>query len=331
MRRQQKTRTRKFLAFLAAVALLTLTGCGAASGNSAAEGAVSAQSADSRSSFGNEMAAQDISVTGETMGEAGSNAGLGDNGQIQAYQGERKLIRRVNMDLETKEFDQVISSLENEVSALGGYIESMNTYNGSSYTSHRETRYADMTVRVPQELLDGFLETVSGLSNVTWRSDNVEDVTLEYVDMESRRNALVTEQDRLLELLEQAQTVEDIITIESRLSEVRYEIESMESQLRTYDNLVDYSTVYLNISEVEIFTPTQEESIWERISGGFMDSLENIGKGFQEFFVGFLINLPYLLVAGIFAAAVIVIVLKCSKKQTVTREGTKKRGTEEKK
>ena len=331
MRRQQKTRTRKFLAFLAAVALLTLTGCGAVSGNSAAEGAVSAQSADSRSSFGNEMAAQDISVTGETMGEAGSNAGLGDNGQIQAYQGERKLIRRVNMDLETKEFDQVISSLENEVSALGGYIESMNTYNGSSYTSHRETRYADMTVRVPQELLDGFLETVSGLSNVTRRSDNVEDVTLEYVDMESRRNALVTEQDRLLELLEQAQTVEDIITIESRLSEVRYEIESMESQLRTYDNLVDYSTVYLNISEVEIFTPTQEESIWERISGGFMDSLENIGKGFQEFFVGFLINLPYLLVAGIFAAAVIVIVLKCSKKQTVTRESTKKRGTEEKK
>ena len=69
-------------------------------------------------------------------------------------------------------------------------------------------------------------------------------MTLQYVDLESHKKALTTEQDRLIELMEQAETVEDIITIEGRLSEVRYQLESMESQLRTYDNKIDYSTVY---------------------------------------------------------------------------------------
>ena len=108
-----------------------------------------------------------------------------------------------------------------------------------------------MTVRIPAQQLDAFLSSVSEVSNVISRNDSVSDVTLQYVDMESHKKALTAEQDRLLELLEQAESVEDIITIESRLSDVRYQIESMESQLRTLQNQVSYSTVYLDIQEVE--------------------------------------------------------------------------------
>ena len=243
--------------------LLVFAGCGAASNSgSAADSApqeaavaMNTMSYDRSAGLAQESVAAEAPETEMAGAEAASGTG---SVQVQEAQSQRKLIKTVEMDIETKEFDNVLSALESEVAALGGYIENSNTYNGSSYSSHRETRWADMTVRIPEEELDSFLNTVSDISNVTRRSDNVEDVTLAYVDLESHRDALRTEQTRLLELLEQAETIEDIITIESRLSEVRYQLESMESQLRTYDNKIDYSTVYLNISEVEVFTPVSE-------------------------------------------------------------------------
>jgi len=207
---------------------------------------------------------------------------------------DRKLIKTVNMNVETQEFDSLMATVQEQVKTLGGYIENLNTYNGSQYSGYRGVRNADLTIRIPKDKLDVFLESVSGISNVVRRSDTVEDVTLAYVDLESHKEALETEQDRLLELLERAESIEDIITIEERLSNVRYQLESMESQLRTFDNQVDYSTVYLKIEEVEIFTPVEEETAWERISGGFVESLQDIADDFVEFVIWFLVHIPYM-------------------------------------
>lgn len=216
----------------------------------------------------------------------------------QMQQTTQKLIKTVNMSVETKEFDQMMSTLERRVNELGGYIESMNTYNGSGYASYRSNRYSDMTIRIPKEQMDGFLNEVSEIGNVINQSSSVEDVTLSYVDIESHKNALVTEQNRLLELMEKAENIEDIITIEQRLSTVRYQIESMESQLRTYDNKVNYSTIYMDISEVIELTPVVEKEItmWEEIVNGFMHSLTSVIYGVKEVIIWFLIHIPYLLV-----------------------------------
>lgn len=102
--------------------------------------------------------------------------------------------------------------------------------------------------------------------------------------------------------------MEDIITIESRLSEVRYQIESMESQLRTYDNQVDYSTVVINISEVVELTPDVEESAFDRISTGFRRSTLNVISGIREFFINLIIFIPYILIWGIVIIAIILII-----------------------
>ncbi len=211
----------------------------------------------------------------------------------------RKLIKTVDMDVETKEYDMVMSKLEQQINSLGGYIENSDTYNGSTYYGRHNERYASMTIRIPKQNLNSFLETVSGICNVVRRSDNVEDVTLSYVDMESRRDTLKIEQERLLALLEKANDLESIIVLEERLSEVRYQLESMESQLRTLDNQVDYSTVYLYISEVKELTPVAEQTALERIAEGFKDSLEDIGEGAVDFAVWFVINIPYFIVWGI--------------------------------
>lgn len=303
---------------LAAGIMVTLAGCGAyAKGNTSSQEAVEAPQVMNSSAYDSATGAATgaIAVEGE-MKAAQSDSSSADVGEVKDDRSDRKLIKTVSMDVETKEFDKVMSALESEVAALGGYIERMDTYNGSSYSNYRDKRYANTTIRVPKNQLNAFLETVSGMSNVVRRSDNVEDVTLVYVDLESHRDALRTEQSRLLELLERAETIEEIITIESRLSEVRYQLESMESQLRTYDNRVEYSTVYLNIDEVEAFTPVAEESVWERIADGFVGSLENIGRGFKEFFVGLIIHLPYLLLVTVFVLVLTFVIIKCNKKSS---------------
>ena len=218
-----KRMTGIFLAVGMACALLT--GCGAASSDSF----------DNKSmSYVTEMGDySDYDFDGDTGWSGNSYASMeGSMGEVPASESvqartDRKLIRNVSMDVETKEYDQLMLSLDAKVDSVGGYIENMESYNGSSYSGYQNARYANVTIRVPQDKLDSFLESISGICNVIRRSDSVDDVTLTYVDMESHRDMLKAEQKRLLELLEQAESIEDILTIESRLTDVRYQIESM--------------------------------------------------------------------------------------------------------
>lgn len=218
--------------------------------------------------------------------------GMGDNNISDA----RKLVTTVNLELETKEFEQTMSGIEAKIQELGGYIESMDVYNGSSYAGSRSNRYADMKIRIPAPKLNSFMNTVSDIGNIIRRNDNVEDVTLSYVDMESRRDTLRTEQSRLLEFLDRADSVETVIALEERLSEVRYQLESMESRLRTLDNLVEYSTVSLNVTEVRELTPVVKQTVWERIGTGISENVSDILNGIVEAFVWFVIQIPYLVI-----------------------------------
>ena len=304
--------TKIITGLLTAGMILSLTACGSSSKGS--YGISDLMDAD-YSAASNEAAAPEASAYEDGFG---MTEGYDSEGNAQdtsntvpeetTATADRKLIKTVNMDVETREYDKLLSAVENKVTELGAY-------NGSTYYSYRSTRNANLTIRIPKDRLEEFQNTVSELGNVTSRSENVQDVTLTYVDLQSHRDALRTEQERLLQLLEQAESVEDIITIEQRLSDVRYQLESMESQLRSYDNRVDYSTVYLYIDEVEVYTPVEEETVWERISTGFVDSLKNIGEGLKEAAIWFVIHIPYLVIWAI-VIAVIVLILKKIKKRT---------------
>ncbi len=252
--------------------------------------------------------------------DSGSNAEMLDESASN-----RKLIRNVSMDVETEQFDELIGQIEEKTKALGGYIEDSYTYNGRSYRSN-DTKNANLTIRIPSVKLDEFLSAVSDQSNVTSKNENVTDVTLQYVDLESHKKALEAEQERLLEMIEQAETVEDMITIESRLSEVRYQLESQESQLRTFDNQIQYSTVYLNIAEVEKYTPVAERTFFEKISDGFTDNLAGVAEDLVNFVIWFISSLPYLVVWGI----IIVIAVKLIGKGISDKKERKERGIDRK-
>ncbi len=294
--------------------VLALGGCGAsASFDKAATESMSAQAPMAEEykevfyedALYEEAGAESMDVTENGAASAGSKQ---ESAKEQAAMMERKLIKTVDMNVETKEFDATMAAVEEKVVELGGYIENLETYNGSSYSAYRSSRHANMTIRIPKNQLETFLETVSGISNVVRRSESVEDVTLKYVDLDSHKRVLQTEQETLLDLLEKAEAIEDIITVESRLSQVRYQIESMESQLRTYDNKVNYSTIYLNVEEVRELTPVEDETAWQKIKGGFVESIRDIRDGAVNFAVWFVVNVPYFVLWAVILVVAFVVI-----------------------
>lgn len=217
----------------------------------------------------------------------------------------QKLIKTVNLTMQTRDFDSLLENIQEKTEECGGYVENSDI-SGLSYYNTNGYRYAWLTLRIPSERLDEFVTVVSGLGNVTSKNESVQDVTLQYVDVESHIQALETEQSRLLELMEQAESMEDIIQIESRLSEIRYELQSYESRLRTYDNQVNYSTVCVNIDEVDRETVVEENpGFFGEIRIRLSDSFYHIGQGIRGFFVWFFGSLPYLIIV---AAALWIIV-----------------------
>jgi len=240
--------------------------------------------------------------------EAGSGAVTSENGIEEVQETDRKLIRNVNLSLQTKEFDTVLDNMSQKIKDLGGYIQDSSVWGSSSdYSSSRSASY---TLRIPSDKLDEFIDVVETLGNVTYKNESVDDVTLRYVDVDSHKKALETEQERLLALLEKAENVEDIITIENRLSDVRYELENYESQIRLLDNQIDYSTVYVDISEVSRVTDTGKQGFFEEVASRFSDSVYVVLMGLRGFAIGILGSLPILVVWGAILAVVVILLRK---------------------
>ncbi len=251
---------------------------------------------------------------------------------------QRKLITTMNIDAETYDLDAMMNSVEKKVSELGGYIESsslnMNTNSYSYYYNNGDKYYvantASLTIRVPDDKLQNFVDSVEAQSNITYSSSSSEDVTLQYADIETRIKALRTEEDRLLDFMEKAETIEDMMSVEDRLTEVQYELQSYEAKIRTMDNKISYSTINLSIDEVKEYTVIDEENrdgFFQRIADGFMDSLTTVINGFKEFIIWFISNIPHFVVWGALIAIIVFIVKKLTgpkkvkKNETVTSGG----------
>ncbi len=270
------------LALTLAMVLTLFTACGASSKN---------ESAAMDYAVAEEPAAMEMELGGGITTNSSS-----DTSSTALPEG-RKWIVTVHMSAETDDLDAMTAALDEKITGLKGYVEDQNVYNGSS-RSNRRYRYANLTIRIPAADVEMFTEEVSGIANVVSKETTREDITLSYVATESRLTALQTEEARLLELLAQAETMADLLEIEARLTDVRYELERHGSQLRLYDNQVDYATIYLNIEEVQEYTPVEEPTLWERIRDGFTGSIKGLGESLQDLLVLTISASPFLLVYG---------------------------------
>ena len=279
---------KKVLAILMALLLTTamLTACGGSSAPMAAD----------NMEVG--YAEEQVESSAEAPGAEVLSSNSVSSGAVSEANPDQKLIRKVGIDAETEDLEALLSALTEQISALGGYVENQEIYNGSSYSSYRY-RSASLTVRIPAEKLDSFVAEVRGISNVVNYNESADDVTLTYVSTESRVAALEAEEARLLELMEKAENMADLLVIEERLTEVRSQLESTASQLRVLANQVNYATVRLNLEQVKVYTEVEEPTVWQRISGGFSDNLKRIGEDLVDFVVWAVTYSPQLIFWGI--------------------------------
>ena len=225
----------------------------------------------------------------------------------------RKLIRTVWLTAETENFSGLMEQVSSHTTQLGGYVESQEADYGNA-PDQTQARRADLTIRIPAEQLQTFVGRISELSHILRSRETAEDITLTYADTESRMAALETERDRLMALMEQAETMEDLLAVESRLTEVRYQLESTGSQLKLYDNLVSYSTVYLAVEEVQKLTPTEQPTIWEKITDGFRENLSSLGSGLASLLVFLAAGTPYWVPLALLALLLFLLVRRLRKR-----------------
>jgi hypothetical protein len=240
---------------------------------------------------------------------------------------DRKQIKNVLLRAQTKEYDSFINTINATVSHFGGYISNQRE-NGNSYNSV-SNRYAYIVARIPAEKLDEFLSGISESCNVTYRNESIVDVTEAYVDVESRIAVLEAEESSLLSMLESAQNhldseklnysevIDTMLYIKDRLLSVQSDLASYEAQLKSLSANVAYSTVTLEINEVERFASSEAKlGFWEEIGKGLSDNLYYIARGFRNFFVWLVVSLPYIVIWGVIIAVALIIVRKIFKKKS---------------
>ena len=232
-----------------------------------------------------------------------------ENGEVP--QTNEKIIKTVEAYVQTKEYDKYIISLTANVAANGGYVEKSDANMGGYYNSNRHSTYV---LRIPADKLESFMVSAEENGKITSKTETQQNVTLEYVDVESRISAYKTEKETLTNLLEKAASLENVLAIQERLSEVNYQIENYTAQLRVLENRVSYSTVTLNIDEVERVSETQP-TLWQRIKNEFLDNIDDIKEGLEDFAVAIIGGIPIIIPAVAVAIVAVVIIRNLIKKR----------------
>ena len=310
---------RSILAILLAalLALTIFTGC-AASTKSAAMDSSAPQAPTMEAPMEESAAAEEFAYDTVATTEAGGGAAETPEPDDSVADYTAKIIYTAS---ETTEFDKAVAALENQVQKIGGFVESSNVTGDTQYNADGTTtvvnRWAYYTVRIPCDHFESFLHETEGFGNVTSTSRDAQNVTSAYTDYEARLSSLNTQEERLLDMLAKSEDVETLIALEQRLSDVRYEIESIERNLRNYDMQIKYSTVNLDLREVEVYTPTVpvRRTFGQKLADSLSDGWNGFTRGIQNVILGLASALPALILLAVITAAVIVCIKKARKKR----------------
>ena len=330
---------RKILALLlAALMALSLCACGSSYKSDAsfqaapAEAPAPAMSYASNGAYDYDYADMEAAMDEGYSGLAPTAAAArGEETASEAPEASpEKIIYSSDVTVETTAFDESLSKLDALIKQVGGWVES-SSVNGANYYNksrgYQSTRSASYTLRIPSDHFDSLMNSLSELGNVPYTHTYTENVTAQYYDVEAHLTAYKTQEARLLEMMEKAETVEDIVTLEDRLTELRYRIESLQSTLNNWDRRVSYSTVYLEIQEVREYTPETETHIsyGRELWLALLDGIRGLGDFFGDLLIFLVGALPALLILGLIVFVIVKLVKKVRARRKAKKEALAKR------
>jgi len=291
------------------VCSMLLTGCGGSSGNGG-----KMQSTDSSAAtngFSSDMSA-DVAYEDSADRDSGSQDVKSESESSEDYLKDAKLIYRAQLEMETQEFDQTMTQLEQAVTKEQGYFENkdISNYSGS--------RHGDFVIRVPKDHYKSFLAQVEGVGHITYQSESVENVGDAYYDTELRISIAKTKHARLEKLLSEANSIETIVQLQNALSEVEYEIDRLSGDLRSYDRLIDYSTIQIGLSEVIHLSdvPTAEKGFFGRLADALLSGAKGFLTALEWIVLFFAYNIFWIIIGGAIGAYV----YRRKKKQKAEKE-----------
>lgn len=179
-----------------------------------------------------------------------------------AVETDQKIIKTGYLDIVVDAVDETATKITALTSGLGGYIQ-----NSSIYEREDGTKYGTITVRIPvKEFENALLEIKKLAVAVDTETSSGQDVTEEYTDLAARLKNSQAQETEFLEILKKAETVTDILAVQSYLGQVREEIEILQGRIKYLENLTGYSTVTVSLSEEPTLKiPSKEFRPWSTI------------------------------------------------------------------
>ncbi|MBQ9157408.1 MAG: DUF4349 domain-containing protein [Eubacterium sp.] len=251
--------------------------------------------------------------------------------QKDAKKKEQKLVYTCNLSIETTSYKKTMGEIEDQIAKYSGIIESRNEYDrdtGWYRTGHEKTSgtmECTIVVKIPSENYQDFLNSLDGKGKMTSKSMDVTNITRNYYDTQTVIESLKIQEKRLLKMMDEAKTIEDMITVEKRLTEVQTQLNQYKNQLSLMDTQVAYSTVTMDISEVMEYKTETPGRKTNTFSERFINNLEDSWTGFLSFMEGLLFLAIRLLPFALILALVMYITRPLRRKMKIRRQEKKER------
>ncbi|AIF43967.1 DUF4349 domain-containing protein [Virgibacillus sp. SK37] len=294
------------LYFCVAIILVILSGCSNESENESKQ-------ADS---YMAEEASEKITEEGEATTESAEDGveNSGDKTEQQTPQEQntspRKIIYTANLEIEINSYEKALENIQKKVEAYQGYVVE------SSMFEEEENKGTSgfITVRIPQGKFREFIQLVEdGSKNVLSNSISGQDVTEEYIDLESRLRSKEVVEERLLSYMKKAEKTEDLLAISKDLASVQEEIDQIKGRMKYLENKSDLATITIHMTENNLAISGEDLNTWDKTKQQFLQSLNWLLKAVSGLIIFFVGNLPILLVTASIAVIVLIVIRKLSK------------------
>ena len=202
---------------------------------------------------------------------------------------DRQLVRTASVRMRAVDHSEATARARALVASVGGFVGNESS---QRYADRVETT---LTLRVPSDRFDSLLAAVSALDGeVVSRSVSVDDVTRQVADVAARLETKRAAETQYRALLSRSGSIEDVLAVQTRLQQVREEIESTEAQLRALRDQIGLSTIHLTLFEASAAGITAGPGFFSRAGRSVVEGWESV----LEFSLGLLSVWPFLLVLG---------------------------------
>jgi len=243
---------------------------------------------------------------------------MAESGAVAEHTQQRQIIRSGSISLSVEDTRKKVAEIRDLVNDLDGLIDSSSVY------ELREGQYgARMTLRVPEKHFETLLDQLENLGKATDIQTQLEDVTMHYVDLRSRLDNQKSQEERLKDILDMAESVEDVLEVEKELHRVRGEIESMTARLTQMEDQINYSTIHVSIREEtipsETISPIAFQNLGNRIREAFIGSINFVLNAISIMIIAFSALIPVLIIVIVLAIIIWLLIRRHHRRKTGPR------------